>query len=89
MDFEDFVEEVKFQMTEYDILEEEIIFDWEDRAREWLEIHEEQCNYIKRKGEDVLVKVPSEEICEDVARKYYIAVKNKQVDGYWDHFQLI
>lgn len=87
MDFEDFMEEVKFQMTEYDILEESIIFDWEEQARSWVENH--NTRHIKKNGDEITVLFDNEEICEEIAREFYKAVKNQQEERYWNHFKLV
>lgn len=87
MDFEDFIEEVKFQMIELDVLEESIIFDWEDRARDWVDSHNDRR--IIKEGDDITLLVKDEEICEEIAKDYYRAVKNQLEDIYWNRFKLL
>ncbi len=86
MDFDEFIEEVKFQMTEYDVLEDSMIFDWEDKVREWVDSHDDKR--IVRHGEDITLKIKDEEICEEIAKEYYKAVKNNLEDIYWNRFSL-
>ena len=89
MDFEDFIEEIKFQMTEYDILEEAIILDWEEKVRLWMKDNRHK-SYIRYKSEDdSLILVKNEDAMEEIALKFYKAVRNQQEDKYWKTFELI
>lgn len=93
LDFEDFIEEVKFQMTEFDRLTEDDILDWEEKARAWVEENHNQ-RYLKYKSEDdILVKLKNEdaavEVPQEIARLYYRAVRDNRVDVYWDDFKLM
>ncbi len=87
MDLEDYIEEVKFQMTEWDYLEEEMILSWEDKAREWVDHHTDR--QIIKKGEDITVLYKDEELPETMARKYYRAIKDKTEEQYWKNFDLL
>ncbi len=87
MDLEDYIEEVKFQMTEWDYLEEEMILEWEDKAREWVEHHSDR--QILKKGEDITVLFKDEELPETMARKYYRAIRDQKDDDYWKNFDLL
>lgn len=89
LDFEDFIEEVKFQMTEYELLEETTILDWETKAREWVIKHPDK-KYLKVISEDdIQVKVKDEDVMYEIALSFYRAVKNNQVEEYWKRFKLI
>lgn len=89
-DLEDYLEEVKFQMTLWDYLEEDMILEWEDKAREWVaKFNKPKCRSIIKRGEDVTILVKDEKIFEDLARLYYRA---KRYDGeaeYWKNFSMI
>ena len=87
MDLEDYIEEVKYQMTEWDYLEEEMILSWEDKAREWVDHHADR--QIIKKGEDITVLFKDEELPETMARKYYRAIKDRTEEQYWRHFDLL
>lgn len=87
MDLEDYIEEVKFQMTEWDYLEEEMILAWEDHAREWVEHHGD--SQIVKKGDDITVYFKDEELPETMARKYYRAVRDNNEEEYWKNFDLL
>lgn len=89
LDFEDFIEEVKFQMTEYDILEEETILAWEEKVREWVKRHSDKKYLWVKAEDDIFVKIKDEDVMFEIARKYYQAVKNNQEADYWKRFQLI
>ncbi|MBR3772803.1 MAG: hypothetical protein IKL07_11110 [Clostridium sp.] len=93
LDFEDFIEEIKFQMTEFDRLTEDDILDWEEKARAWVDENSEQ-KYLKYKSaDDITVKLKNEDAAVDVpqeiARLYYRAVRDDAVDKYWDDFKLM
>lgn len=88
-DFEDYLEEVKFQMTEYDKLTEEMILDWEDKVREWVEEHQDKSYLVYKSPDDIIVKAKTEEHPETVARLFYRAVRDNALDKYWDDFELV
>lgn len=87
MDLEDFIEEVKFQMTEWDYLEEEMILEWEDKARDWVAHHSDR--QIIKKGEDVTILYKDEDLFETIARKYYRAKRDQNEETYWKNFDLL
>ncbi len=86
MDLEDYLEEVKFQMTLWDYLEEEMILEWEEKAREWVDTHEDKR--MIKKGEDVTILFKSEDIFEELARLYYRAKRDNTEEEYWKKFKL-
>lgn len=88
-DFEDFVEEVKFQMTEYEDLTEEIILDWEARVREWIMKHSDGKKIIVKDKDDILVMVKDENIMYNIALRFHNAVRKGIQDEYWSNFSLL
>lgn len=89
-DLEDYLEEVKFQMTLWDYLEEDMILEWEEKAREWMDnFHDPKCKRVIKKGEDITIRVKDEQIFEDLARLYYRAKKDGTEDAYWKKFSLL
>lgn len=90
LDFEDFIEEIKFQMTEYDeSLGEDIILDWEERVRAWVQNHRDK-KYLKVKSEDdIIIRIPNEDVMEEIAQTFCLAVKNGKTENYWRQFKLI
>lgn len=92
-DFEDFIEEIKFQMTEYDRLTEDDILDWEDKARAWVDENPDQRYLNYKSADDITVKLKNEdaavEVPQEIARLYYRAVRDDAVDKYWDDFKLM
>lgn len=88
MDLEDFVEEVKFQMTEYEALDEKTIKEWEAKARKWVDKHSDKKYGIIKHRDEILVKVKDEEACIEIADKYYKAFKNDKLKDYWYKFTL-
>ena len=89
MDFEDFIEEVKFQMTEFDALDEKTIKEWEAKARTWVDKHDDKKRRIIKHDDEIIVKVKDEEVCFEIAEKFYKAVKYDKVKDYWYKFTLI
>ncbi|MDO5293579.1 MAG: hypothetical protein Q4F05_12625 [bacterium] len=89
-DLEDYLEEVKYQMTLWDYLDEEMILDWEEKAREWVKkFRDPKCRRIIKRGEDVTILIKDEDIFEELARLYYRA---KRYDGeaeYWKNFSML
>lgn len=92
MDLEDYIEEVKFQMVDaYDeVLDKAAILGWEESVRAWVEKDKGKSSCVRYRSEDeIYVRVKNEEVCESVARKFYQAVVNKSLDGYWKNFKLV
>ena len=88
-DLEDYLEEVKFLMTEYEVLTEEIILDWEKKARKWVDSNIDGKNIRKRREDEILVIVKDENIFWDIALKYNNYYRKGKEKEYWDNFSLI
>ena len=88
-DFEDFVEEVKFQMTEYDDLTEEIILDWEAKVRKWIMKNADGKKISVKSEDEIFVMVKDENIMYNIALRFHNAVRKGQVDEYWHNFSLL
>ncbi|MFV0343782.1 MAG: hypothetical protein ACK5JH_12985 [Anaerocolumna sp.] len=86
MDLEDYLEEVKFQMTEWDKLTDDMIFEWEFKAREWVDKH--NSSRIKKHGENVTLLLKDEDYPQTLARLYYRAKCDNSEVKYWNDFQL-
>ncbi|WP_310604005.1 hypothetical protein [Anaerosporobacter sp.] len=87
-DIEDFIEEVKFQMTEYDVLEEEMILDWEKKARNYIMRQRNNKNVIVKSKEEAYIKVYDDELMAQIALEYYRAFRDKKLFDYWRTFKL-
>lgn len=88
LDMEDFIEEVKFQMTMYDILEEKLILEWESGFQNWIRKNKKNPAVILRGDDDFRIRLRSEEQMEKAAGIFYKAVKNNNIRGYWKMFRL-
>lgn len=89
-DLEDYLEEVKYQMTLWDHLDEDMIIEWEHNARKWVkEFHDPKCRRIIKHGEDITILLKDEQIFEDLARLYNRAKKDGTEDVYWKNFSLL
>jgi len=88
-DLEDFVEEVKFMLTEYDEMTKEIILDWENKFREWID-RKSSSKFIKYNSkDDIHIQVKDEDIMYKIAFKYYKAYKNNTCKEYWENLKII
>lgn len=87
LDFEDFIEEVKYQMTEYEGLDKETILTWEDKLRRWIWEHEDKKSFLVRSREDITVFLKDEDEMSDLAGDFYKAYKNNQLDEYWKNLK--
>lgn len=87
MELEDFMEEVKYQMTEYEILDEEMIKQWETKARKWTKDHFDR-GFMVRRGDDILLSLRDEDVMEELALKFYKAVKEEKLKEYWVRFNI-
>lgn len=88
-DLEDYLEEIKYLMTEYDELTEEVILDWEEKVRQWVDKNIDDKNIRKRKEDEILIKVKDENIFWDMALKYHNFYRKGQVEEYWENFDLL
>jgi hypothetical protein len=88
LDLEDFIEEVKFQMLEYEILSEEKILDWEEKVRIWIQNHKDKRAITYKNSDDIIIKIRNLDIMTELALKYYKAVKYNQVGDYWKRFNI-
>lgn len=83
IDFEDFVEEIKYQMTEYEELDETTILEWEKKLRKWIkENRDKKCFHVKSK-DVITVFLKDEDETYELAEKYHKAYKSNKVDEYW------
>ena len=87
LDFEDFIEEVKYQMTEYEGLDKETILTWEDKLRRWIGEHEDKKSFLVRSRDDITVFLKDEDEMSDLAGDFYKAYKNNQLDEYWKNLK--
>ncbi|WP_167958675.1 hypothetical protein [Anaerosporobacter faecicola] len=87
-DIDDFIEEVKFQMIEYDVLDESTILDWEKKARAYIGKQRGNKNIIIKSEEEIYIKIKGEEVMEKIALEYYRAFRDQDLDGYWKRFRL-
>jgi len=88
-DIEDFIEEVKFMLTEYDEMTKEIILDWEKKFREWID-KKSGSKYIKYKSEEeIYIQVKDENIMYDIALRYHNAYRKKTFDDYWKNLKIV
>lgn len=86
LDIEDFIFEVKDEMSCY----EDIGFDgadkWEISFRKWLESDKKKTNIIK-KGDKLQYTISDESEIFDIADEYLNALEKNKIDEYWRNFQ--
>lgn len=88
-DIEDFIEEVKFQMIEYDVLEEKTILDWEKKARAYIMKQKNNKNIIIKSKDEIYIKIKDEEVMARIALEYYRAYRDHDLEGYWKNIKLV
>ena len=84
-DLEDYLEEIKYLLTEYDEMTEEIILDWEQKVREWVSKNLKD-NKIKHNKDDIKIMIQDENIFWDMALKYHNYYRKGKQDEYWREF---
>lgn len=88
-DLEDYLEEIKFLMTEYDdINDKDIILDWEAKARDWAYTHNDGKKVKVKSKDDIQVAVKDENIMWDMALKYNNYYRKNKQREYWKEFDL-
>ncbi|BBF44083.1 hypothetical protein lbkm_2771 [Lachnospiraceae bacterium KM106-2] len=88
IELEEFLEEVKFQMLEWDTLTEEDILGWEKKARKWLNSYRDTKHLISKKRDDIYLRIKNEDVASEHARLYYRAKRDNQFEEYWKTFNL-
>lgn len=86
IELEEFLEEVKFQMTNYEELDKDTILRWEKNVRKWIENHKKR-NIIKAK-DDIILKIKDEDVMFDMAKQYHKAFILNKEDNYWTRFDI-
>lgn len=89
MDIDDYIEEVKFQMTEFDVLQEDSILNWERQFRHWIMEHKKDPHILYKSPEDIHIKIKTEDDMEKIAAGFYRAVKKGKEEDYWKQFKLL
>lgn len=89
IDLEDFLEEIKFQMTEYEDLDEEIILGWESRTRQWIKDHNDKKRRIVKLKRETIIKVEDEDITYTIAERFHKAYVSGKTEQYWAKFSLL
>lgn len=87
-DIEDYLEEIKYLLTEYDEMTEDIILEWEDKAREYIMSHSDGKKIKMKSEDDIQIAVKDEQIFWDMALKYHNFYRKGEVDKYWDEFDV-
>ena len=87
-DIDDYLEEVKFQLTEFNEMTEEIILDWEQKARQWVNNHIDGKHIISKFSDEILITVKDEDIMAEIALDYHRAFRDNTVDTYWKKFKI-
>lgn len=85
-DIEDYLEEIKYLLTEYDEMTEEVILEWENNAREYIMSHSDGKKIKMRNEDDIQIAVKDEQIFWDMALKYHNYYRKGEVDKYWEEF---
>ena len=88
-DIEDYLEEIKYLLTEYDEMTEEVILAWEAKAREYIMKHNDGKNIKVKSKDDVQILIKDEQIFWDMALKYHNYVRKGMEDIYWKEFDVI
>jgi hypothetical protein len=73
-------------LTEYDEMTEEVILEWEDKAREYIMSHSDGKKIKMKNEDDIVIAVKDEQIFWDMALKYHNYYRKGEVNKYWDEF---
>ena len=87
-DIEDYLEEIKYLLTEYDEMTEEVILEWEDKAREYIMSHSDGKKIKMKNEDDIQIAVKDEQIFWDMALKYHNYYRKGEEDKYWKEFDV-
>ncbi|MFP4697898.1 MAG: hypothetical protein ACLFMO_04235 [Eubacteriales bacterium] len=86
---EDFLEEVKLEMTGYEEIDEDLIKNWECRAKDWVYLNIGKKNRIIKENNSIYVEIDDESEIFKVVDRYFSAIDNNETEKYWQGFFLI
>ena len=86
LDIEDFIFEVKDEMSCYEDIGPDGADKWETNFRKWLESDKKKTNIIK-KGDKLQYTLSDESEIFDIADEYLNALDENKIDEYWNNFQ--
>ncbi len=86
IDIEDFIFEVKDEISCYEEIGIEGAEKWEADFRKWLESSKKKKNVIK-KGDKIMFAVGDESEIFDIADEYLQALEENKLEEYWNSFQ--
>ncbi len=86
LDIEDFIFEVKDEMSCYEDIGTDGADKWEADFRKWLENSKNKKNVFK-KGDKLQYAIGDESEVFDIADEYLQAVEENKIREYWDKFQ--
>lgn len=86
LDIEDFIFEVKDEMSCYEEIGTKGADLWETAFRNWLKEGKNQENVIK-KGDKIMFALGDESEIFDIADEYLNALENNKVEEYWKKFK--
>lgn len=84
----DFVEEVKAEMAGYEEIEPAMIDKWVARFEKYLASKNLKDKRIKKKGDNIIVKLDDESELFKIVDKYLAAIENEDLDAYWSGWSL-
>lgn len=86
LDIEDFIFEVKDELSCYEEIGSEGADKWEEGFRKWL-ISPVKKENISKKGDRLMYGLGDESEIFDIADEYLKAVEENSIDNYWKIFQ--
>lgn len=83
---DDFVYEVKEEISCYEELGREGADEWENNFRKWLNDGKKK-KHIKGQGEEAVYMIEDESDIFDIADEYLQAAEENKINEYWKKFQ--
>lgn len=87
-DLDDYLEEIKFEMTQYEELTKEVILEWENKAREWALSNNDNKRIFVKNKDDISIMVKDEDIMHNIALQFYNSYIKGEEEKYWKKFKL-
>jgi hypothetical protein len=91
MEFEldEFLEEIKVEMSGYEEITEELINNWETRTKAWILENVNKKNRIIKNNNSIYIQLDDESDIFKVVDRYLAAVDGDEVEAYWQGFSLL
>lgn len=89
LELEEFLEEIKIEMSGYEEIDEALINGWETKVKTIIEEEGTKLKGLIKKGGRYYISLEDETDIFRVVDRYFAAIDNEEIEAYWDDFSLL